>query len=97
MRVISRTKSGWRPHLRSSERVAAESLTLLETLQSTAPVGFGFVDLDFCCVRINETLAAMSRRRGPRRLAAPSPRSSRPYGARSNPSTTVCSTPAMRW
>ena len=47
-------------HLRSSERVAAESLTLLETLQSTAPVGFGFVDLDFCCVRINETLAAMT-------------------------------------
>ena len=47
-------------HLRSSERVAAESLTLLETLQSTAPVGFGFVDLDFCCVRINEMLAAMS-------------------------------------
>src|ERR1700722_13751562 len=47
-------------HLRRSERVAAESLTLLETLQSTAPVGFGFVDLDFCCVRINETLAAMT-------------------------------------
>ena len=47
-------------HLRSSERVAAESLTLLETLQSTAPVGFGFVDLEFCCVRINKTLAAMT-------------------------------------
>ena len=26
---------------------AAESLTLLETLQASAPVGFGYVDLDF--------------------------------------------------
>jgi diguanylate cyclase (GGDEF)-like protein/PAS domain S-box-containing protein len=41
-----------------SERQAAESLTLLETLQATAPVGFGFVDREFRLVRINEKLAA---------------------------------------
>jgi diguanylate cyclase (GGDEF)-like protein/PAS domain S-box-containing protein len=41
-----------------AERQAAESLTLLETLQATAPVGFGFVDREFRMVRLNETLAA---------------------------------------
>ncbi len=46
--------------LRRSERRGAESLTLLETLQSEAPVGFGFVDRDFRTVRVNETLAAMN-------------------------------------
>ncbi len=43
-----------------SERAAAETLTLLETLQSTAPVGFGFVDRDFRIVRINEILASIN-------------------------------------
>jgi PAS domain S-box-containing protein len=42
------------------ERRAAESLTLLETLQSSAPVGLVFVDRDFRVQRINETLAAFS-------------------------------------
>ena len=46
--------------LRRSERRGAESLTLLETLQSSAPVGFGFVDREFRTVRVNETLAAMN-------------------------------------
>lgn len=48
--------------LREVEREAAESLTLLETLQSTAPIGFGFVDREFRFVRVNETLAALNGR-----------------------------------
>jgi two-component system, NtrC family, sensor kinase len=43
-----------------AQHQAAESLTLLETLQSAAPVGFGFVDREFRVVRVNETLAATS-------------------------------------
>jgi diguanylate cyclase (GGDEF)-like protein/PAS domain S-box-containing protein len=46
--------------LRLADRKSAETLTLLETLQSNAPVGFGFVDRDFRIVRMNETLAAMN-------------------------------------
>nr|MDP9464987.1 PAS domain S-box protein [Actinomycetota bacterium] len=46
--------------LRLADRKSAETLTLLETLQSKAPVGFGFVDRDFRIVRTNETLAAMN-------------------------------------
>lgn len=42
------------------ERRRAESLTLLETLESAAPVGMVFVDRDFRIQRINETLAAIS-------------------------------------
>jgi PAS domain S-box-containing protein len=42
--------------LTDSQRETAESLTLMETLQSTAPVGFGFVDREFRIVRINERL-----------------------------------------
>ncbi len=41
-----------------AERRTAETLTLLETLQRNAPVGFGFIDLDFRIVRVNEALAA---------------------------------------
>jgi PAS domain S-box-containing protein len=48
--------------LREVEREAAESLTLLETLQSTAPIGFGFVDREFRFVRVNETLAELNGR-----------------------------------
>jgi PAS domain S-box-containing protein len=47
-------------HLREAEEDTAESLTLLETLQSTAPVGFGLVDRDLRIVRMNETLAAVN-------------------------------------
>jgi PAS domain S-box-containing protein len=46
--------------LRQAQRQTAESLTLLETLQSSAPVGFGFVDREFRIVRINETLTAIA-------------------------------------
>ena len=42
-----------------SQRETAESLTLMETLQSTAPVGFGFVDREFRIVRVNERLLSM--------------------------------------
>ena len=41
-----------------AQRETAESLSLLEALQSTSPVGFGFVDRDFRWRRMNETLAA---------------------------------------
>jgi PAS domain S-box-containing protein len=43
-----------------AQRQTTESLTLMETLQSTAPVGFAFVDRDFRIVRINATLAAVN-------------------------------------
>ncbi len=45
---------------RQSDRRAAETLSLLETLQATAPVGLGFVDREFRLVRVNETLAAVN-------------------------------------
>jgi PAS domain S-box-containing protein len=47
-------------HLLRAERRTDESLILLETLQSAAPVGFGFVDRDFRIRRMNATLAAVN-------------------------------------
>jgi len=44
----------------AANRQAAQTLALLETLQSTAPVGFACVDRDFRYVRINDILAAVS-------------------------------------
>ncbi len=46
--------------LRRSERASAESLQLLEILQSEAPIGFGFVDRALRVVRQNGMLAALS-------------------------------------
>jgi PAS domain S-box-containing protein len=46
--------------LEDSERRGAETLTLLETLQASAPVGFGFLDREFRTVRANETLAEIN-------------------------------------
>jgi PAS domain S-box-containing protein len=46
--------------LAESQRHTAESLTLMETLQQAAPVGFAFVDRDCRIVRINETLAEVN-------------------------------------
>ncbi len=46
--------------LRRAERATAEALTLLDTLQSTAPVGFLFVDQEFRYVRVNEMAAAIN-------------------------------------
>lgn len=42
------------------EQQVAESLSLLETLQSSAPIGIGFVDRDFRIRRMNRRLAAVS-------------------------------------
>jgi PAS domain S-box-containing protein len=46
--------------LSESQQHTAESLTLMETLQLAAPVGFAFVDRDCRIVRINETLAEVN-------------------------------------
>jgi diguanylate cyclase (GGDEF)-like protein/PAS domain S-box-containing protein len=46
--------------LRASERRTTESLSLLETLQSTAPVGLGFVDREFRVLHMNDALAAVN-------------------------------------
>ncbi len=53
-------QKGLEDHLRQAERESAESLMLLETLQATAPVGFGLVDREFRLLRVNETLAAIN-------------------------------------
>ncbi len=46
--------------LYESQQHTAESLTLMETLERAAPVGFAFVDRDFRIVRINEKLAEVN-------------------------------------
>ncbi len=46
--------------LSESQQHTAESLTLMETLERAAPVGFAFVDRDFRIVRINEKLAEVN-------------------------------------
>ncbi len=43
-----------------AQRKLAESLTLMEAMQSGAPVGFAFVDTDFRVVQMNETLAEIN-------------------------------------
>ncbi|GAA0717137.1 PAS domain-containing protein [Dactylosporangium roseum] len=47
--------------LRRSDQQTAETLTLLESIQSAAPVGLGFVDHELRFVRANASLAAMVR------------------------------------
>jgi PAS domain S-box-containing protein len=46
----------------AAQRETAESLTLVETLQAAAPVGFAFVDRDMRIVRINEAMAVAGGR-----------------------------------
>jgi diguanylate cyclase (GGDEF)-like protein/PAS domain S-box-containing protein len=46
--------------LRLANTDAMRTLTLLETLQSAAPVGLGFVDRDLTMVYLNEMLAAVN-------------------------------------
>jgi PAS domain S-box-containing protein len=46
--------------MRQAEKEGAETLSILDTLQSTAPVGFSFVDPDFRFVRVNEKAAAIN-------------------------------------
>ncbi len=45
---------------RRAEQQAEESLSILDTLQSSAPVGFSFVDRDFKFVRVNAKAAAIN-------------------------------------
>jgi len=46
--------------LRAAAAEGARTLALFETLQSKAPIGFGFVDRDYRRVMVNETLAAFN-------------------------------------
>lgn len=48
--------------LRAAERKAAESLSLLDTLQSSAPIGLGYVDREFRVRNMNQALASTSGR-----------------------------------
>jgi PAS domain S-box-containing protein len=43
-----------------TQRKMAESLTLMEAMQSGAPVGFAFVDTDFRIVQLNQMLAEVN-------------------------------------
>ncbi len=56
----SREQERLHEDLREAQRETAESLMLLETLQSTAPVGVGYVDKDLRIRRMNDTLATVS-------------------------------------
>jgi len=46
--------------LKLAQRTSAQTLALLETLESHAPFGFGFVDRERRMVRLNQTLAVLS-------------------------------------
>ena len=46
--------------LRKSERSATEALALLQTLQDSAPIGFGVLDHDFRVLRLNQMLGTFS-------------------------------------
>ncbi len=46
--------------LRRSEAQAQETLTLLQSIEASAPVGFKLIDHDFRIIRINERLAAIN-------------------------------------
>ena len=48
-----------REHHQETEKEANETRALLETLQSSAPIGFLFVDRQFRYVRVNEKVAAI--------------------------------------
>jgi diguanylate cyclase (GGDEF)-like protein/PAS domain S-box-containing protein len=53
--VISDTGTGHALPL--AERHTAETLVLLETLLSNAPIGFGYADCDYRLIRVNQRLA----------------------------------------
>jgi PAS domain S-box-containing protein len=60
LRVLN-TKLGQKiDELNDVERQATESLTLLEAIESSAPVGFGFVDREYRLRRVNDVLAAVA-------------------------------------
>jgi two-component system cell cycle sensor histidine kinase/response regulator CckA len=45
--------------LKRAHRATAEGLSMLESLQDNAPIGFGFIDLECRIVRLNDMLAAV--------------------------------------
>jgi PAS domain S-box-containing protein len=51
-----------RRSLVEANKQKTESLTLLETLETSSPVGYGFVDRDFRVVRMNAALAVINGR-----------------------------------
>ncbi len=57
LRMLNRKLVQKVDELELAERRVTEALTLLETILSAAPVGFGFVDRELQINRINETLA----------------------------------------
>jgi PAS domain S-box-containing protein len=60
LEAVNREQQRLHEELRRAELETPGSLTLLDTLQSTAPVGFGFVDRDYRVQRMNEPLAAVN-------------------------------------
>jgi PAS domain S-box-containing protein len=58
LRVLGAKLSQKIDELHDVERQATESLTLLEAIQSSAPVGFGFMDREYRLRRVNDVLAA---------------------------------------
>jgi PAS domain S-box-containing protein len=60
LRVLGAKLSQKIDELHDVERQATESLTLLEAIQSSAPVGFGFVDREYRLRRVNDVLAAVA-------------------------------------
>jgi PAS domain S-box-containing protein len=60
LRVLGAKLSQKIDELHDVERQATESLTLLEAIQSSAPVGFGFVDREYRLRRVNHVLAAFA-------------------------------------
>ena len=60
LRVVAAKLSQKIDELHDVEREATESLTLLEAIQSSAPVGFGFVDREYRLRRVNDVLAAVA-------------------------------------
>jgi PAS domain S-box-containing protein len=60
LETATRAQRALHDNLRRAQRQTAESLTLLETLLSSAPVGFGFVDREFRIRRMNDMMAAVN-------------------------------------
>ena len=60
LRVLGAKLSQKIDELHDVERQATESLTLLEAIESSAPVGFGFVDREYRLRRVNDVLAAVA-------------------------------------
>ena len=60
LRTLTQVQQDLQDALRDIQRQSAESLTLLDALQATTPIGLGFVDRELRICRMNETLAAIN-------------------------------------